>query len=900
MKKIETWMFVGLLAGVLCADAKPDALELTAQAGAANAFEMKGNRARQQLVAETIEKGQPVDVTHKVKYAVSPAKVVTISPTGFVETVGNGDAVITATYPGGLSASVKVKVTGYDVHTPVHFRDEIVPVFTKARCNAGAGCHGKAGTGQNGFRLSLLGFNPDEDHEFLVKESRGRRLSPAAPENSLILLKSGNIIPHGGGLRLKPGSHNWNLIVDWIKEGMKDSNYDDPAVAALEVFPKQRYVTLNASQQLSVTAIYADGRREDVTRTALYEANDKEVAEVDKEGHVTFFEQPGDVSVMIRYQGQVAVYQASVPLGAPVAKVPQPRNFIDEMVFSKLQRVGMPPSEVCDDATFIRRVSIDIAGRLPTEKEAGAFLKSTDPAKRDKLIDGLLVSTDYADYFANKWSALLRNKRGNASAMRGNYAFYGWIRDSLHQNMSYDEFTRNVIAASGDMKQNPAATWYREVKTMQTQMEDTAQLFLGTRMQCAQCHHHIFEKWSQKDYYSFSAFFSTIGRKPGRNPGEEIIYHTRKVAQTANKKDGKMVKAAALGDKPLDLTADDDPRHALVDWMSGPNNKFFAHTLVNRYWKHFFSRGLVEPEDDMRETNPAVNPELLEGLAQHFIRNGFDMKDLIRTICQSKAYQLSSIPNEYNAKDKTYFSRYYPKRLNAEVLYDAINQMTGAQPSFSGLPVGTRAVQLPDNSFNSQSYFLTVFGRPDSSSSCECERSSDASLAQSLHLLNSKDIQGKLSSGSGRAAKLVGEKTPADEAFTKAQTEKTAADKALGAVNAEVQKAKANAKTDDLKKKLTELINKKQKPALAKSNAAQAALEKTQTGRADAEGRRIRSLFMLAFSREPSASEILLARQHLDREVEDDKGVKKPADRKSSYEDIIWALFNTKEYLFNH
>ncbi len=307
MKKIETWMFVGLLAGVLCADAKPDALELTAQAGAANAFEMKGNRARQQLVAETIEKGQPVDVTHKVKYAVSPAKVVTISPTGFVETVGNGDAVITATYPGGLSASVKVKVTGYDVHTPVHFRDEIVPVFTKARCNAGAGCHGKAGTGQNGFRLSLLGFNPDEDHEFLVKESRGRRLSPAAPENSLLLLKSGNIIPHGGGLRLEPASHNWNLIVDWIKEGMKDSNYDDPAVAALEVFPKQRYVTLNASQQLSVTAIYADGRREDVTRTALYEANDKEVAEVDKEGHVTFFEQPGDVSVMIRYQGQVAV-----------------------------------------------------------------------------------------------------------------------------------------------------------------------------------------------------------------------------------------------------------------------------------------------------------------------------------------------------------------------------------------------------------------------------------------------------------------------------------------------------------------------------------------------------------------------------------------------------------------
>ncbi len=893
-------MFAGLVAGALCADAKPDALELTAQAGAARAFEMKGSRARQQLVAETIEKGQQVDVTRKVKYAVSPAKVVTISPTGFVEAIGNGDAVITATYPGGLSASVKIKVTEYDDHTPVHFRDEIVPIFTKAGCNSGAGCHGKAGTGQNGFRLSLWGFEPELDYEFLVKESRGRRLSPAAPENSLILLKSGSIIPHGGGRRLEPGTRNWNLVVRWISEGMKNSNHDDPVVTALEVFPNQRFVTANSSQQLSVTAIYADGRREDVTRTVLYEVNDEEVAEVDKEGHVTFLEQPGDVSVMIRYQGQVAVYQASVPLGAPVAKTPQPRNFIDEMVFSKLKRVGMPPSEVCDDATFIRRVSIDIAGRLPTEKEAEAFLLSIDPKKRDKLIDGLLASTDYADYFANKWSALLRNKRSNASAMRGNYAFHGWIRDSLHQNMPYDEFTRSVLAASGDMKQNPAATWYREVKTMQTQMEDASQLFLGTRMQCAQCHHHPFEKWSQKDYYSFSAFFSTVGRKAGANPGEEVIYHTRKVAQTVNKKDGGNVKATGLGDKPLDLTADDDPRHALVDWLSGSNNKFFAHTLVNRYWKHFFSRGLVEQEDDMRETNPPVNPELLEGLAQHFIRNEFDMKDLIRTICQSRTYQLSSIPNEYNAKDKTYFSRYYPKRLNAEVLYDAINQMTGSQPSFSGLPVGTRAVQLPDNSFNSQSYFLTVFGRPDSSSSCECERSSDASLAQSLHLLNSKDIQGKLAGGSGRAAELAGGKTPADEAFAKAQTEKVAAEKALAAADAEVEKAKANAKTDEAKKKLAELTDKKLKPAQSKAAAAKTAFEKAQVGKAEAEEQRIRSLFLLAFSREPSGSEVVLARAHLDRIIKDKDDKEKPADRKASYEDIIWALFNTKEFLFNH
>jgi len=899
MKKTWTLMAIGLVVGALTAAGKPSALDLTAQTGkGAKAFSLKGKHSRQQLVATTTDTGKQVDVSRKVKYSATPAKVVTIDANGMVTPLGDGEATITATYTGGLTATVKVKVLEFDVVQPINFANEISPIFTKAGCNSG-GCHGKSG-GQNGFRLSLLGFEPQEDYEYLVKESRGRRLSPAAPANSLLLLKGAAILPHGGGARLDPKSYDWNLMVRWIKQGMPRGSEEDPTVVGLETYPKQRLVAANAEQQLSVTAIYSDGHTEDATHIATYEANDKEIAEVDDTGHVTFFEQPGDVSVMIRYLGQVSVYQASVPLGVPVDKMPQPRNFIDELVFEKLKRVGMPPSEVCDDATFIRRVSIDIAGRLPTDAEAEAFLKSTDPAKRDKFISGLLTSTDYADYFANKWGALLRNKRTNASAMRGNYAFHGWIRDSLHKNMRYDEFTRNVLAASGDMSQNPGAFWYREVKTMQTQMEDTAQLFLGTRMQCAQCHHHPFEKWSQKDYYSFSAFFSTVGRKAGRNPGEEVIYHTRKVAQTANKKDGGTVKATGLGDEPLDLTADDDPRHALVDWMSQPRNRFFAHTLVNRYWKHFFSRGLVEPEDDMRETNPAVNPDLLEALAQHFIKSGFDMKDLIRTICQSKTYQLSSIPNEFNAKDKTYFSRYYPKRLNAEVLYDAINQMTGSEPSFSGLPVGTRAVQLPDNSFNSQSYFLTVFGRPDSSSSCECERSSDASLAQSLHLLNSKDIQGKLSSGSGRASKLAGDKTPADEALAKAQIEKAAADKALRAIDTEVEKAKANAKTDDLKKKLADLIAKKQKPAQDKAVTMKAAFEKAQVAASSAEEQRIRNLFLLAFSREPSGSEVLLARAHLEREIKDKDGKEKPADRKSSFEDIIWALFNTKEFLFNH
>ena len=809
----EKVLIIAMMAGVNFAMAAPSGLELAAQSGeGAKEFELKGQHARQQLIATAKEDGKDVDVTRTVKYSASPARVVAISPHGMVTPLGDGEARITAT-TGKLKSVVKVKVKQFGVVQPINFANQIVPLFTKAGCNGG-GCHGKSG-GQNGFRLSLLGFEPQEDYEYLVKEGRGRRLSPAAPANSLLLLKAAAILPHGGGARIEPNSYDYQLITRWIAMGSPRGADTDPTVTALEVYPKSRLVSANASQQITVTAIYSDGHTEDATHIATYEANDKEIAEVDDSGHVTFFEQPGDVSVMIRYQGQVGVYQASVPLGAPVQALPRTRNFIDDIVFAKLKRVGMPPSAVCDDATFIRRVSIDIAGRLPTAPESEAFLRSTDPAKRDKLIDRLLASTDYADYFANKWGALLRNKRSATTAMRGNFAFHGWIRDSLHKNLPYDEFARAVLAASGDMHRNPAATWYREVKTMQTQMEDTAQLFLGTRMQCAQCHHHPFEKWSQKDYYSFSAFFSTVGRKPGRNPGEEIIYHTRKVAQTANKKDGGTVKATGLGDEPLALTADDDPRHALVDWLSKPTNPFFAKTLVNRYWKHFFGRGLVDPEDDMRATNAATKPELLNELAQDFIGSGFDIKELIRTICNSNVYQLSSEPNEWNRDDKQNFSRYYPKRLNAEVLLDAINQVTGTSTGFGGVPTGTRATQLPDSGFSS--YFLTVFGRPESSSACECERSSEANLAQSLHLLNSAEIQGKLTSGSGNAAVLSKDKER--EHATK-----------------------------------------------------------------------IRDLYLLAFSREPSSEEATIALKHIEK-------AKEP---KLAYEDIVWALINTKEFLFNH
>ncbi|HEV8607963.1 MAG TPA: DUF1549 domain-containing protein [Tepidisphaeraceae bacterium] len=709
---------------------------------------------------------------------------------------------------------------------PINFANQIVPIFTKAGCNAG-GCHGKS-SGQNGFKLSLLGFEPTEDYEHLIKEARGRRIFPAAPERSLLLLKATGELPHGGGKRLEKGSRDYDLLVRWISSGSPYGHANDPFVVSIEVSPKEKTMALGGEQQLVVNATYSDGSKEDVTRSALYEPNDKELAKVEESGLVKVFQQPGDVAVMVRYQAKVAVFQATLPLGAPVATLPPARNFVDEIVFRKLKTVGMPPSELCDDSTFLRRSCVDIAGRLPTVEETKRFLADQDPAKRVKWIETLLDSTDYADNFANKWGALLRNKRSSPQQMKGTYAFHDWIRDSLMANKPYDQFMREIIAASGDMSENPAAAWYRQVNTTTAQVEDSAQLFLGVRLKCAQCHHHPFERWSQQDYYSYSAFFSTVGRKPSGVPGEEVIFHKRGAAGATNPKTKAAVKPAGLGSALVVLAPDEDPRMALADWMADKNNPFFAKALVNRYWKHFFGRGLVDPEDDMRETNPATNPELLDRLAKNFIDSGFDLKGLVRTIAQSRVYQLSSIPNQYNGIDKQYFSRYYPKRLTAEVLLDAVNQVVRADSKFDGLPAGTRAVQLPDNAFNAASYFLTVFGRPDASTSCECERSQDASLAQSLHLINSKELYDKL--------------------------------------------------------------------AAEKSAATQLATDKTRKNE-----EKIRELYYAVFSREPDATELGLATGHIDKKVKGKEGKpEEPAAVRQAYEDIVWALVNTKEFVFNH
>ncbi len=641
----------------------------------------------------------------------------------------------------------------------VSFVNDVVPTLTRAGCNAGS-CHAKANGGRNGFQLSLFGFEPAEDYEHLVLEGRGRRVMFASPDQSLLLLKASGGVSHGGGVRLARGSAGYATLREWVRQGARSDLDAGPKLVSLAITPARATLRKRAAQQLTATARFADGTARDVTGLAVFESNDKALAEVTDGGRVTASDLPGRVSVMARYQGRVAVFDAAVPLGVPVADLPPAKNFVDAAVFANLKELGIPPSPVCDDGTFLRRVTLDVAGRLPTEAEAAAFLADRGPDKRDRWVEELLRGPDYADHFAGKWTALLKNRRDDASDLVSNFAFHAWVRDGLLANKPYDQFVRELLGATGTVVGNPPVAWYKRVKQPKDQIEDVAQLFLGVRLQCAQCHHHPFERWTQDDYYALAAFFSRVGRKPSGVRGEDLIFHQRGTAAAVNIRTKQPVPPSALGDALPPVPPGDDPRLRLADWMQKPDNPFFARAVVNRYWKHFLGRGLVEPEDDLRDTNPPSNPELLAALEKHFVRSGFDLKELVRVITRSTAYQLSAAPNAHNAGDRQNFSHFSPRRLPAEVLLDALDQLAGTQTDFANLPPGTRAVALPDNSYNASSPFLRVFGRPEGASVCECERVQSPSLAQTLHLINAADVRGKLAHPAGRAQTLAADPRP--------------------------------------------------------------------------------------------------------------------------------------------
>ena len=718
-----------------------------------------GRRASRQLIATaTYADGSQRDLTRVLEWTSLDPKIAEVSRTGRVVPRGDGRVAITAR-GGSVEASTMVRVEAMEDTPPVSFRRDVIPALSQAGCNTGA-CHGTP-TGKGGFKLSLRGYLPDEDMIVLTRESGGRRVNTLAADESLIVRKPLGEAPHEGGIRFTRHSKSLEYIRDWIAEGAHDDP-DAPEAVKLEILPGDRVLNAPAkTQQVVVLLTLADGTQRDVTQICYYDSSSPDIAEVDVDGHVTF-KNRGEAAIIAHYLNLVAIVRLTHLVEVPgfvAAEVPQD-NLVDHAVYSKLNYIRIAPSEPATDAEFLRRVYLDVIGVVPTPEEVAAF-NAADPAtRREQTIDHLLERPEFYDFWALKFADVLRSN-GRLIQPKGAYVFHRWIRSALADGMPMDEFVRKLLAGDGSTYSNPATNYYRISRDPETAVETTAQLFLGVRLQCAKCHNHPFEKWTQDDYYGLAAFFSQVGRKPGSQPEEEVVFGTG-AGEVHQPRTGQVMPPKALGGPVLDDPAT-DRRARLASWLTSKDNPFFAKSLVNRVWYHLMGRGIVEPVDDFRDSNPASNDELLDGLTDRFVSGGYNLKDLIRTILKSRTYKLSATPNELNADDAIYFSHATTKLLPAEVLLDAISAVTDVPTAFPGLPAGARATQIPDGKMENP--FLKTFGRPARELACECERETDSNLSQALQLIGGDTVNGKLHADNGRMARLAASgKTP--EAIT--------------------------------------------------------------------------------------------------------------------------------------
>jgi hypothetical protein len=692
------------------------------------------------------------DVTREAKYASANLRVAVVSERGIIRPAGDGATTVTVTARGARK-DIPVAVAQFAADVPVSFTREVVPVLTKAGCNAGA-CHG-AQHGRGGFKLSLFGFDPAFDHAQIVQSAEGRRVVLSDPERSILLRKPVLLMEHGGGEKLRAGSREYRTLLRWLEDGAPEPAAKDPAVTRLEIFPAARVLAPGETQQLAVTAIWADGRREDVTATAQFDALNDSVAGVTPGGLVTA-KAAGETHVMVRFGGQAGVASVTLPFRKlePYPELPR-NNFIDDLLVTKWRELGLTPTPTCSDSEFLRRLYLDVIGTLPTPDEVRAFASDPRTDKRARMIDAVLARPEFVDFWALKWGDLLRINR-DALQEKGMWSFHNWVRAQLRDNVPVDEFVREIVTAEGSTFMDGPANFYQVGRTPEDWSETACQVFLGVRMQCAKCHHHPFEKWSQDDYYGMTAFFTRIGTKTSPEFGlfgRESVIYVRAAGEATHPRKRTVVKPHAL-DGP---EADDpfDRRKPLAEWLTARGNPFFARNLANRFWGYLMGRGLVEPLDDVRATNPASNPELLDALAKDFADHKFDLKHLLRTVLNSRAWQAGSAVTEGNAPDtaNVHFARYATKRLTAEQLADAIDAATGTREKYVGLPPGTRAIQLPDSRV--RSYLLDVFGRPARQITCECERTAQPNIAQALHLLNGDFLNKKIADKTGRVEKLV-------------------------------------------------------------------------------------------------------------------------------------------------
>ncbi len=763
-----------------------------------------GQGARQQLVvlAES-PSGAAEDVTAQAAFS-SAGPAASVSSSGQITAAANGAARIQATF-NGLTAHTTALVQQADKPAPASFAADILPILTKYGCNGGS-CHG-ALKGQNGFKLSLFGYEPDADYDMV----NGKRIDKANPANSLLLLKPTFKTKHAGGKLFNESSPDYLTLFTWIKNGAPGNVKEGRQMTSLKVIPElASLIGKEAKRRLLVTARFSDGTEADVSHLVKYTSNDDSIASISTRGEVTGL-RGGETAIVVRGPGVTAAARVAVvpaPQKTPLLKV---NNFIDEHINTKLQRLSIAPSELADDATFLRRVYLDTIGLIPTAAEARAFLASKDPNKRTQLVDSLLTRPEYADYWALYWGDHLDNTK-QLLYNKGPYSFTRWLTGQFEKNVPYDQFVRNLLVSSGNMYDHPATNYYPLMKKELDLAEKTSQLFLGVSIGCARCHNHPLERWKQDDFNGMAAFFSQVRYKGGGPRNNERALYVDFNRQFQNPDSKKPYLPKPLDGPQLPTAGLTDRRELLAQWVTAKENPWFARAIANRMWRNFMGRGFVEPIDDFRITNPPTNEPLLDALARDFADHNFDLHHLIRRITASSAYQLSSVPNKSNKSDTMAYSRYYPKRLSAEPLLDSLSQAAGSHEPFQSMYPGTRATQLPEPEI--ESYFLEVFDRP--SRQLVCERKNTPTLNQALHMIGGDTAHRKSSDPRGFIARNL-QAIPSDDKF-------------------------------------------------------------------------IEELYLRSLSRFPDAEETANARN----------AVRAAQSRQKGLEDVLWALMNTKEFLYNH
>ena len=731
--------------------AEPTPVRITV---APSAVELAGARDRQGLVVQAeFADGSTKDVTANATFALD--KPVATVTNAFLAPAADGSATLTVAF-GTHSAKVPVVVTKAKDAEPLRFRTDVMPVLTKVGCNTGK-CHGSA-SGKDGFRLGLFGYDPEGDHYRITREMGGRRVNLATPEDCLIINKATAKVPHTGGKRLEPGSENYLLMLRWLEGGALRDPKDTPKPVSMEVFPKQAvFATKGAAQRIVVRAKYSDGTDRDVTRFTVFVGNNDAAATVSDDGVVTGVG-PGEAFVLARFdeftEGTAVIVRPGTPFTDP--KTPA-FNYIDTQVYSKLNKLHVVPSEVCSDEVFLRRVYVDLLGLLPTPAEREKFLADTDAKKREKLVDALLEREEFRDIWVMKWAEVFQIRTINGISQKGLQLYDKWLRDKIRGGASIDKVVRELLPAVGGTFENPAVNYFQTETSPQLLAENVSQVLLGTRIQCAQCHNHPFDRWTMDDYYGFAAFFSQVGYKNAQDPRELTVFNAG-TGEMRHPLGNRVVKPKFLGAPGPDLKPGQDYRAALADWLASTENPAFARNIGNIVWAHFFGKGIVDAVDDVRVSNPASNPDLLDALGKKASEHKFDVKKMARDICLSRTYQLSTQRNATNEWDERNFARQSVRRMRAEVLLDCITQVTETTNRFPGLPLGGRAVHIPDG--RTPNYFLTTFGRANRNTACSCEVKTTPTLSQALHLLNGETTTGKIVEGKVVEMLLTAKKEP--------------------------------------------------------------------------------------------------------------------------------------------